>query len=112
MIRAGIAGRVKDVRQQTEAADRLVKITAGGEIYMPRITAFKYEYMKQDARKLFKGKMAENDITQKKLADIVGISPPAFCIRFKSFDFEFEQLVKMIPAVGLSDEEILKLMKG
>ena len=79
---------------------------------MPRVKALKSEYMKTDARKLFKGKMEENDITQKKLADIVGISPPAFCIRFKSFDFEFEQLVKMIPAVGLSDEEILKLMKG
>lgn len=79
---------------------------------MPRVKALKSEYMKTDARKLFKGKMAENDITQKKLADIVGISPPAFCIRFKLFDFEFEQLVKMIPAVGLSDEEILKLMKG
>ena len=79
---------------------------------MPRVKALKSEYMKTDARKLFKSKMAENDITQKKLADIVGISPPAFCIRFKSFDFEFEQLVNMISAVGLSDEEILKLMKG
>ena len=29
---------------------------------MPRVKALKSEYMKTDARKLFKGKMAENDI--------------------------------------------------
>ena len=79
---------------------------------MPRIKALKIKYMKKDARTLFKGKMAENDITQRKLADIVGISPPAFCKRFKTFDFSFEQLIKMVPELGLSDEEILKLMKG
>lgn len=78
---------------------------------MPRVKALKSEYMKTDARKMFKGKMAENDITQKTLAEVVGLSPPAFCNRFKSFDFDFEQLIKMIQIIGLSDEEILKLMK-
>lgn len=31
MIRAGIAGRIKDVRQRTGAADRSAKTTAGGD---------------------------------------------------------------------------------
>lgn len=79
---------------------------------MPRVKALKTNYMKSDARKMFKGKMAENDITQKNLAELIGLSPPAFCIRFKSFDFSFEELIKMIPKIGLSDEDILKLMKG
>lgn len=78
---------------------------------MPRVKALRNEYMKTDTRKLFKGKMAENDITQRKLAEVVGLSPPSFCIRFKTFDFDFEQLVKMIQKLELSDEEILKLMK-
>lgn len=78
---------------------------------MPRVSLLRNEYKKKDARKMFKGKMAENDISQKKLAEIIGLSPPAFCIRFKTFDFDFEMLIKMIPAVKLSDEEILKLMK-
>lgn len=78
---------------------------------MPRVSLLRNEYMKKDARKMFKGRMAEQDISQKKLAEIVGLSPPAFCIRFKTFDFDFEMLTKMIQAVKLSDEEILKLMK-
>ena len=78
---------------------------------MPRVSLLRNEYMKTDARKMFKGKMAENDISQRKLAEVVGLSPPAFCIRFKTFDFDFEMLTKMIQAVKLSDDEILKLMK-
>ena len=76
---------------------------------MPRIKGLRTNYMKSDARKMFKGKMAENDITQKNLAELIELSPPAFCERFKKFDFSFEQLVKMIPKIGLSDEDILKL---
>ena len=78
---------------------------------MPRVKELRMNYMRTDARKLFKLKMVENDITQRKLAEIVGLSPPAFCIRFKTFDFDFEQLTKMIDMLGLSDEEIVKLMK-
>lgn len=78
---------------------------------MPRVKELRTNYMRTDARKLFKVKMAENDITQRKLAEAVGLSPPAFCIRFKNFDFDFEQLAKMIGELGLSDEEIVKLMK-
>lgn len=78
---------------------------------MPRVKELRTQYMRTDARKLFKGKMGENDITQRELAETVGLSPPAFCIRFKTFDFDFEQLAKMINRVGLSDEEIVKLMK-
>lgn len=79
---------------------------------MPRVKALRTTYMKSDARKMFKGKMAENEIKQKSLAELIGLSPPAFCIRFKDFDFSYEQLIKMIPKIGLSDEDILKLMKG
>lgn len=34
---------------------------------MPRVKALRTTYMKSDARKKFKGKMAENEITQKAL---------------------------------------------
>jgi len=78
---------------------------------MPRVKELRTNYMKTDARKMFKGKMAENDITQRNLAELVGLSPPAFCIRFKTFDFDFEMLAKMIAKLGFSDEEIVKLMK-
>lgn len=78
---------------------------------MPRVKELRTNYMRTDARKLFKVKMAESDITQKKLAKLVGLSPSAFCIRFKNFDFDFEELAKMIDELGLSDEEIVKLMK-
>lgn len=78
---------------------------------MPRVKELRTNYMKTDARKMFKGKMGANDVTQRDLAELVGLSPPAFCIRFKTFDFDFEMLAKMIAKLGFSDEEIVKLMK-
>lgn len=78
---------------------------------MPRVKELRTNYMRTDARKMFKGKMGENDITQKNLAETIGLSPPAFSIRFRTFDFDFEQLVKMIDKLGFSDGEIVKLMK-
>ena len=78
---------------------------------MPRIAARKINYMEADAIKMFKRSMAGNGVTQK-LAAVIGLSPSAFCERFKRFDFSWEHLVKMIPVVGLPDEDILKLMKG
>lgn len=78
---------------------------------MPRVKALRSEYMKTDARKMFKGKIAENELSQKILAEEIGLSPPAFSIRFKKFDFNFEQLTKMIQKLDLSDEEIVKLMR-
>lgn len=78
---------------------------------MPRVKELRTNYMRTDAKKLFKGKMGENDVTQKELAELIGLSPPAFCIRFKEFDFDFEQLTKMFNRLELSDEEIVKLMK-
>ena len=78
---------------------------------MPRVKELRTDYMKTDAKKLFKGKMAENDITQRSLAELIGLSPASFCIRFKTFNFNFEELTKMIHKIGLSDEEIVKMMK-
>lgn len=78
---------------------------------MPRVKELRPQYMRTDARKMFKIKMAENGITQRNLAEVIDLSPPAFCIRFKTFDFDFEQLAKMIERLKFSDEEIVKLMK-
>ncbi len=78
---------------------------------MPRVDPLRVQYMKTDARKLVKEKLGGNEMTQKKLAAVVGLSAPAFCIRLKTFDFDFEHLVKMFDALGLSDAEIVKLMK-
>lgn len=78
---------------------------------MPRVDPLRVQYMKTDACKLVKEKLGGKEMTQKKLAAAVGLSAPAFCIRLKKFDFGFEHLVNMFDALGLSDEEIVKLMK-
>ncbi len=78
---------------------------------MPRVDPLRVQYMKTDARKLVKEKLGGNEMTQKKLAAAVGLSPPAFCIRLQDFKFSFEHLVNMFDALELSDEEIVKLMK-
>lgn len=79
--------------------------------FVPRVKELRTNYMRTDARKLFKVKMAEHDVTQRMLAEVIGLSPPAFSIRFKTFDFDFEQLAKMFERLKLSDEEIVKVMK-
>lgn len=79
---------------------------------MPRVKALRTNYMKTDAIKMFRIKMIENDLLQKDLASLIGISGPAFSIRFRKFDFSYEELVKMINALHFTDEEILKLMKN
>ena len=78
---------------------------------MPRIKALRIDYMKVDAIKLFKIKMIENNVLQRDLAKVIGLSPSAFSIRFRNFDFDYEHLVKMIKKLNFSNEEIIKLMQ-
>lgn len=78
---------------------------------MPRVKALRTKYMRTDAKKMFVIKMAGEGIKQKDLAETIGISPSAFSIRWKNFNFDFEELVKMIDRVGFTDSEILKMIK-
>lgn len=78
---------------------------------MPRVKGLRINYMRTDAIKMLKIKMVENDMFQKDIASVIGISQSAFSIRLKKFDFSYEELVKMMNALHFTDEEIIKLMK-
>lgn len=78
---------------------------------MPRVTIKKKEYKVSDLSKYLVMKMYENQLHQKDLAKMIGISPPAFCGRMKKGLFSYEELITLIAELNATDDEILKLMK-
>lgn len=81
---------------------------------MPRVTILKDKYIESDAADFLNGKIREAKLSDKDIAALIGITPPAFCNRKQNgrFKFDYMELVKIIPKLNLSDEEIIKLMRG
>lgn len=81
---------------------------------MPRVALYADKYIEADAANFVNGKTRERQLLDKDLAELIGIKPPAYCKRKKDgkFDFSFMELVKIIRKLELTDEEIVKLMRG
>lgn len=81
---------------------------------MPRVAIKKYEYMEKDAANFINGKTRECQKEDKDVAELIGISRPAYCLRRKDgrFNMSYIELVKTIEFLQLSDEEIVSLMRG
>ena len=78
---------------------------------MPRIAIKKKEYMVTDLSKWIVGKMYEMKLRQSDLAEMIGVSQPAFCPRLKKGMFSYEDLLTLLKNLNATDEEILKMMK-
>lgn len=78
---------------------------------MPRVAIKKKDYMVTDLSKWIVGKMYELDLTQSDLAEMIGISQPAFCQRLKKGMFSYIELLTLLKRLSATDEEILKMMK-
>ena len=78
---------------------------------MPRIAIKKKEYMVTDLSKWIVGKMYEMKLRQSDLAEMIGVSQPAFCQRLKKGMFSYEDLLTLLKNLNATDEEILKMMK-
>lgn len=78
---------------------------------MPRVAIKKKEYMVTDLSKWIVGKMYEMKLRQSDLAEMIGVSQPAFCQRLKKGMFSYEDLLTLLKNLNATDEEILKMMK-
>ena len=81
---------------------------------MPRVTLYADKYIESDAANFINGKTRERQLYDKDVAKEIGLKGPAYSLRKKDgkFDFSFMELVKMIRKLQLTDEEIVKLMRG
>lgn len=78
---------------------------------MPRVAIKKKQYKVSDLSKYLTMKMYEQQLYQKDLAGMIGISPSSFCERMKKGLFSYEELLILLKELKATDEEILWLMK-
>lgn len=81
---------------------------------MPRVTINKEKYIEADAVAFIEGKTRESRQKDKDVALAIGLAPPTYCKRKREgkLKFEYLELVKIIQALSLTDEEIIRLMRG
>lgn len=78
---------------------------------MPRVAIKKKEYKVSDFSKWIVTKMYEHHLKQSDLAELIGISQPAFCNRLKKGLFSYSEILTLLEKLSATDEEILRLMK-
>lgn len=78
---------------------------------MPRVAIKKKEYKVSDFSKWIVAKMYEQNLRQQDIAEIMGISQPAFCNRLRKGLFSYADILTLFQKLGATDNEILGLMK-
>ncbi len=78
---------------------------------MPRCSLNRKKYKVSDLSKWLIGKMYELKMTQADMAELIGISQPAFSNRMKKGIFSYAELLIILDKLKATDEEILRLMK-
>ena len=78
---------------------------------MPRVTIKKKEYMISDLSQWIVGRMYAMEIRQRDMAELLGITQPAFCNKLKINYFTYGELLSILKTLEATDEEILRLMK-
>lgn len=78
---------------------------------MPRVAIKKKDYMISDLSEWIAGKMYATKVRQRDMADLLGITQPAFCNKLKISYFTYGELLSILKKLEATDEEILRLMK-
>ena len=78
---------------------------------MPRCSLNRKKYKVSDLSKWLAGKMYELKLSQSDMAELIGISQPAFSNRMRKGIFSYSELLAILDKLKATDEEILKLMK-
>lgn len=78
---------------------------------MSRVTLNKKKYKKNDFSKWVVSKMYELDLTQSDMAELIGITQPAFSNRLKKGLFSYEEVITLLKELKATDKEILRIMK-
>lgn len=79
---------------------------------MPRVYITKQQQMNNRLVSLIYGTMKVQRITQRQMADKLGISQQAYAKKLKNSQFTFVDLVTIFEVLDMPDEEIVKVMKG
>lgn len=81
---------------------------------MPRVTLYQDKYIDSDAVSFVEGKTRERKLTDTDLAQEIGITQSSYSNRKRKgkMNFNYLELVKIIKRLELTDEEIVKLMRG
>ena len=81
---------------------------------MPRVTLYADKYIESDAANFINGKTRECRLHDKDIAAALDLKAPTYCKRKRDgkFDMNYLELVKVNSYLNLSDEEIVKLMRG
>lgn len=78
---------------------------------MPRVYLTKQEQMNNRLVAMIYGTMKVKRISQKKMADEMGISQPAFGKKLKKAQFTFADLVTVFKVLETPDNEILSVFR-
>lgn len=81
---------------------------------MPRVALYADKYIESDAANFINGKTRERQLCDKDVAAALDLKAPTYCKRKRNgrFDMNYLDLVKIIKTLQLTDEEIVKLMRG
>lgn len=77
---------------------------------MPKVYLTKQDEMNTRLVAMIYGTMKVNKISQKTMADKLGISQPAFCKKMKKAQFTFQELVTIFEVLETPDSDILSVM--
>lgn len=81
---------------------------------MPRVTLYQDKYIESDAVAFIRGKTRERGLTDTDIAHEIGITQSSYSnrVRSKKMKFDYMDMFKIIKRLELTDEEIVKLMRG
>lgn len=81
---------------------------------MPRVSINQNKYIEADAVAFIRGKTREQGLTDTDIAREIGITQSSYSnrVRSKKMKFDFMDLFKIIKRLELTDEEIVRLMRG
>ena len=78
---------------------------------MPKVYLTKQDKLNSKLVALIYGTMKVKKITQRVMADRLGISQPAFAKKLKNCQFTFTDLTTIFDTLDMQDEEILSVMR-
>lgn len=79
---------------------------------MPRVNLSRKEYARRDFAMIVPGRLKQLGITQEQIASLMGIQQSTFSKKLKAFNFSYDEIVKLIEALKLENEEIIYFMTG
>jgi len=79
---------------------------------MPRVDALKDNYRQYDTSQLIRGFQAREGKTQSEMAEILGISQPAYHKKLVNVEFSLRDIQRLYIPLHLSRDEIVWLVTG